>query len=103
MKKDKHPEYREVLFLDSSTNLRFVCGTTATSDQTEVVDGKEMPVVVLPISSASHPYFVGGKQFVDAEGRVDRFKKRYAAKAEKPKEAPEPVKTKTKSRKKTSS
>jgi large subunit ribosomal protein L31 len=42
-----------------------------------------MPVVVVSISSASHPLFVGGKQFVDAEGRVDRFKKRYqtAAKA----------------------
>jgi large subunit ribosomal protein L31 len=103
MKKDKHPEYREVLFIDSSTNLRFICGTTAKSEQTEMVDGKEMPVVVLPISSASHPYFVGGKQYVDAEGRVDRFKKRYAAKPEKAKETPEPAKTKTKSRKKAAS
>ncbi len=77
MKKEGHPEYQEVLFVDSSSGMKFVCGTTLKSDRTEVFEGKELPVVVVSISSASHPLFVGGKQFVDAEGRVDRFKKRY--------------------------
>ena len=77
MKKEGHPDYQEVLFVDSSSGMKFVCGTTVKSDQTETYEGKEMPVVVVSISSASHPLFVGGKQFVDAEGRVDRFKKRY--------------------------
>ncbi|MBI3212124.1 MAG: 50S ribosomal protein L31, partial [Simkania negevensis] len=35
------------------------------------------PVYRVPISSASHPFFTGSQQFVDTEGRVDKFKKRY--------------------------
>lgn len=77
MQKEKHAKYQKCLFVDSITGLKFVCGTTITSDQKEVVDGKELSVVTVPISAASHPLFVGGKQIVDAEGRVDRFKKRY--------------------------
>jgi large subunit ribosomal protein L31 len=101
MKKEGHPEYQEVLFVDSSSGMKFVCGTTLKSDQTEVYEGKEMPVIVVSISSASHPLFVGGKQYVDAEGRVDRFKKRYQTakpapqpKAEEPKKAPSKAKKK---------
>ena len=92
MKKEGHPQYQEVLFVDSSSGMKFVCGTATKSDQTEVYEGKKMPVVVVSISSASHPLFVGGKQFVDAEGRVDRFKKRYQT----AKPAPQPKVEETK-------
>ena len=94
MKKEGHPQYQEVLFVDSTTGMKFVCGSTMKSDRTEVYEGKEMPVVVVSISSASHPLFVGGKQFVDAEGRVDRFKKRYqtvARPAPQPKDEKKPA------------
>jgi large subunit ribosomal protein L31 len=95
MKKEGHPQYQEALFIDSTSGMKFVCGTTVKSKQTEVYEGKEMPVVVVSISSASHPLFVGGKQFVDAEGRVDRFKKRYQAAAKAaPKEPKKAVKIK---------
>ena len=77
MKKEGHPEYREVLFVGLLIRNEVYMRTTLKSDQTEKYEGKEMPVVVVSISAASHPLFVGGKQFVDAEGRVDRFKKRY--------------------------
>jgi large subunit ribosomal protein L31 len=77
MQKEKHAAYQDVLFVDSTTGLKFVCGTTITSDKKEKFEGRELPVVTVPISAASHPLFVGGKQIVDAEGRVDRFKKRY--------------------------
>lgn len=77
MQKGKHVEYQKVVFVDSTSGLKFVCGTTLRSGQKEVRDGEELSVVTVPISAASHPFFVGGKQFVDAEGRVDRFKKRY--------------------------
>ena len=77
MQKEKSVPYHEVLFVDSTTGLKFVCGTTITSDQKEMYQGRELPVVIVPISSASHPFFVGGQQIVDTEGRVDRFKKRY--------------------------
>ncbi|MEC7839290.1 MAG: type B 50S ribosomal protein L31 [Chlamydiota bacterium] len=80
MKKDTHPKYQQVLFVDSSTGHKFVCGSTLCPEETGTFEGKDYPVCHVPVSSASHPLFTGSKQFVDAEGRVDKFRKRYAAK-----------------------
>jgi large subunit ribosomal protein L31 len=33
------------------------------------------------VCSACHPFYTGQQKLVDAAGRVDRFRKRYAAKA----------------------
>ncbi len=77
MKKNTHPEYREVLFVDSSTGTKFIIGTTLKSNKTEVFEGVEYPVIHVPVSSASHPFFTGSQQFIDSEGRVDKFMKRY--------------------------
>ena len=82
MKKKGHPEYREVLFVDSSTGHRFVCGSTLKTNDKEVFEGKEYPVCKVSTSSSSHPFFTGSNQLVDAEGRVDKFRKRYQAKPE---------------------
>lgn len=80
MKKNIHPEYREVLYVDSSTGTRFTCGSTQKTDKTEVYKGKEYPVYPVSISSSSHPFFTGSSKLVDSEGRVDKFTKRYANK-----------------------
>lgn len=80
MKKDTHPKYQQILFVDSSTDYKFVCGSTLQPKEKGTFQGKEYPVYRLSTSSASHPFFTGSKQLVDAEGRVDKFKKRYAAK-----------------------
>lgn len=80
MKKQGHPQYQEILFVDSSTGHKFVCGSALQPKEKEVFEGKEYPVYRASVSSASHPFFTGNKQFVDAEGRVDKFKKRYAKK-----------------------
>lgn len=77
MKKKGHPDYQDVLFVDTSTGTRFICGTTLKPEETEVFEGKEYPVYRVPISSASHPFFTGSQQFIDTEGRVDKFRKRY--------------------------
>lgn len=79
MKKDVHPKYQKVLFVDSSTGHKFVCGSTLQPKQTEKFEGVEYPVYHLSTSSASHPFFTGSKALVDSEGRVDKFKKRYTA------------------------
>lgn len=79
MKKDAHPKYQQVLFVDSSTGHKFICGSTLQPKQTEKFEGKEYPVYHLSTSSASHPFFTGSKALVDSEGRVDKFKKRYSA------------------------
>ncbi len=80
MKKQGHPNYRNVLFVDSSTGHKFICGSTLKTDETEEFEGVKYPVYKASISSASHPLFTGSKQFVDSEGRVDKFKKRYGKK-----------------------
>lgn len=89
MKKEGHPDYQDILFVDSSTGTKFVCGSTLKPKEKEAFEGKEYPVYRVAISSASHPFFTGSKQLVDAEGRVDKFRKRYAKKEEQPKEKEE--------------
>lgn len=86
MKKDTHPKYQQILFVDSATDHKFVCGSTLQPKEKGTFQGKEYPLYRLSTSSASHPFFTGSKQLVDSEGRVDKFKKRYAAKPEQPKE-----------------
>jgi large subunit ribosomal protein L31 len=83
MKREGHPVYQEILFVDSSTGFKFVCGSTLQPKEKEMFEGKEYPVYRVAVSSASHPFFTGSKQFIDSEGRVDKFVKRYAKVAEK--------------------
>jgi len=80
MKRKTHPDYQEILFVDSSNGHKFVCGSTLKPKETEDFEGKTYPVYRVPISSASHPFFTGSKQFIDTEGRVDKFSKKYARK-----------------------
>jgi large subunit ribosomal protein L31 len=80
MKEKGHPPYQDVLFVDTSTGTKFVCGSTIQPKDKEMFEGKEYPVYRVPVSSASHPFFTGAKQFIDSEGRVDKFMKRYATK-----------------------
>ena len=82
MKKETHPPYQEVLFVDSSNGYKFVCGTTLQPKEKEFFEGKEYPVYRVAVSSASHPFFTKSKQLIDSEGRVDKFTKRYAKKKE---------------------
>ncbi len=80
MKKQGHPAYQEILFVDSSTGFKFVCGSTMQPKEKETFEGKEYPVCKVSVSSASHPFFTKSDKLVDSEGRVDKFKKRYVAK-----------------------
>ncbi|OGN60083.1 MAG: 50S ribosomal protein L31 [Chlamydiae bacterium RIFCSPHIGHO2_12_FULL_27_8] len=82
MKKNTHPKYQEVLFVDTSNGYKFVCGSTLQPKDTEEFEGKTYPVYKVSISSASHPFFTGSKQFIDTEGRLDKFSKKYAKKKE---------------------
>lgn len=79
MKKNTHPKYQKVLFVDSSTGYKFVCGSTLQPEDKEVFEGKEYPVQRVSISSASHPFYTGSKKLVDSQGRVDKFNKRYSS------------------------
>lgn len=89
MKQDIHPEYREVVFLDMSTNKKFLCRSAAPATETTDFEGETYPCIKVSISSSSHPFFTGDETFVDTEGRVDKFKKRYAGKPAAKMENPE--------------
>ena len=74
-----HPEYREVVFHDTAANVKWITRSTlSTNRKITMDDGKEYPLVILEISSASHPFYTGQNKLIDTSGRVDKFRKRYA-------------------------
>jgi large subunit ribosomal protein L31 len=80
MKDGIHPNYHNVLFIDSATGDEWVTRSTMTSNEKREVDGEEMPVVKLEISSASHPFWTGTMRELDSDGKIDRFRRRYQRK-----------------------
>ncbi len=81
MKKGIHPNYRPVVFQDSSADFTILTKSTIqTEDSIKWEDGNTYPLVKLEISSASHPFFTGKQKLLDTAGRVEKFKKKYAKK-----------------------
>ncbi len=81
MKKDIHPEYRNVIFFDTTGDFKFMTKSTMTSKETfKWEDGNEYPLIKIEVSSASHPFYTGKKMFLDTAGRVEKFNKRYKKK-----------------------
>ncbi len=79
MKADIHPNYHPVIFQDMTSGKRFFTKSTATSDKKETVDGVEYFVISMGVTSDTHPFFTGKSTFVDTEGRIDKFQKRFGA------------------------
>lgn len=78
MKKDLHPNYRPVVFVDTSSEFKFLTQSTVESSETiEWEDGNTYPLVKVEISSASHPFYTGKRMFVDTAGRVEKFNRKY--------------------------
>ena len=80
MKKDIHPEYRDVVFKDISGDFEVLTKSTIKTKDKIMFEGKEYPLFKTDISSASHPFYTGTQKVLDTEGRVERFKKKYARK-----------------------
>lgn len=80
MKKDIHPEYREVVFHDLSSDYKFVTRSTVQTKDTMEFEGKTYPLVKIEVSSQSHPFYTGKNVLLDTAGRVDKFRKRYGQK-----------------------
>ena len=66
MKKDIHPDYIEA-------EISCACGNVLKTRST-------VEKMHVNLCSACHPFFTGTAKFVDTEGRVDRFNKRYGKK-----------------------
>ncbi|MDZ4200454.1 MAG: 50S ribosomal protein L31 [Kiritimatiellia bacterium] len=69
MKADIHPKY-------GPAKITCACGNSIETQSTV----KEMHI---NSCSRCHPFYTGQAKFMDTEGRVDRFRKRYAAAAPK--------------------
>lgn len=79
MKADIHPEYKQVVFQDISSDFSFLTRSTMGSKETvKWEDGQEYPLIKVEISSHSHPFFTGKQKIMDTAGRVDKFRRRYA-------------------------
>ena len=78
MKADIHPEFREVVFKDISSDFQLKTKSTIKTKETiQWEDGKEYPLVRVEISSASHPFYTGKQRVAEAEGRAAKFRKKY--------------------------
>jgi large subunit ribosomal protein L31 len=81
MKESIHPNYRPVVFMDIASGFKLLNGSTQPSDETvKWEDGKDYPLIKVEISSASHPFFTGQDRLIDAEGRVEKFRKKFKLK-----------------------
>jgi large subunit ribosomal protein L31 len=66
LKEGIHPNYKEV-------KVSCACGETFTTKSTR-------DNIRVDICSKCHPFFTGKQKIVDAEGRVEKFKKKYSKK-----------------------
>ncbi|MBL4845928.1 MAG: type B 50S ribosomal protein L31 [Planctomycetes bacterium] len=79
MKYEIHSQdYRPVVFQDKSAEVSFLTRSTIRTKQTIVwEDGIEYPLHNVDISSASHPFYTGKQRFVDAAGRIEKFRRKF--------------------------
>lgn len=63
MKEAIHPNYKEA-------TVTCACGNTFDT-------GSIKDTLKVEVCSACHPFFTGKQKFIDAGGRVDKFKKKY--------------------------
>ena len=68
MKADTHPDYKEI-------NVSCTCGNAF---KTRSTLGHDLQVEVC---ANCHPFYTGKQKIVDTAGRVDKFRKKYAAAA----------------------
>ncbi|MDQ7858664.1 MAG: 50S ribosomal protein L31 [Armatimonadota bacterium] len=66
MKPGIHPDYHEA-------RVTCACGET-------FVTGSTKKAIRVEICSKCHPFYTGQRKFVDAEGRVQKFARKYGLK-----------------------
>lgn len=84
MKQNIHPKAQLVIFEDSQTKEQFLIESTAYAKEKGIYlkDGKEYPIIKVDVTSDSHPFYTGAQTFVQVAGRIDKFNRRAAKRAE---------------------
>ena len=67
MKKDIHPKFYE-------------CKVVCTSCGSEFVKGSTLKEIKVDTCSNCHPFYTGRQRFAQAQGRVEKFNKKYGLK-----------------------
>ncbi|CAJ0798094.1 50S ribosomal protein L31 type B [Ralstonia condita] len=80
MKEGIHPNYREVVFQDMSSEFKFITRSTIQTKETITLDGKEYPLAKIEVSSESHPFYTGQQKVLDTAGRVEKFRNKFGSK-----------------------
>lgn len=84
MKQGIHPDYHPVVFQDAGTGTKFLTRSTITSSrEVEWEDGNTYPLVIVDVTSESHPFWTGAARIMDTQGRVEKFEKRYGRRTRK--------------------
>lgn len=80
MKKTIHPQSRDVVFTDVSSQDSFLISSTMTSNEIiQWIDGNTYPHIKVDISNMSHPFFSGQERKTTAQSRAELFKKKYGS------------------------
>ena len=69
MKADIHPEY-------NPASVTCACGNAFTTRSTK-------SEISVDVCAACHPFYTGKQRLMDTQGRIDRFRRKYAAPAAK--------------------
>lgn len=78
MKKGIHPNYRPVVFCDTSCGHKFLTrSTVATKETIEYGDYGKVALFKVEISSESHPFFTGKRNNISNISNVEKFCKKY--------------------------
>ncbi|CAJ0861176.1 50S ribosomal protein L31 type B [Ralstonia sp. LMG 32965] len=80
MKEGIHPNYREVVFQDMSSDFKFITRSTIQTKEVITLDGKEYPLAKIEVSSESHPFYTGQQKVLDTAGRVEKFRNKFGSK-----------------------
>lgn len=80
MKEGIHPDYREVVFQDMSSDFKFITRSTIQTKEMITLDGKEYPLAKIEVSSESHPFYTGQQKVLDTAGRVEKFRQKFGSK-----------------------
>lgn len=80
MKEGIHPNYREVVFQDMSSDFKFITRSTIQTKEMITLDGKEYPLAKIEVSFESHPFYTGQQKVLDTAGRVEKFRNKFGSK-----------------------
>ncbi len=83
MKADIHPDYRQVVFQDTSSGDLLLTRSTIRTDETIEYEGQTYPLAKVEISAFTHPFYTGQMKIIDTAGRVERFERRYGTRRKK--------------------